>query len=410
MYVVRAGRLEVVDEASHSVIRELGRGDAVGELALLTASPRSASVRARRASDLLAIARSEFEELLQRSHTLSLALNRTLGEQLRNTRAAVSTSRPRPTTVALLALDDRVPASGLARSLAAALERHFDPLLLTGQEVTAPAPEIELASVYGPLLDHAEARHDLVLLDGGSILAGSAWSEFCLQQADRILAVSAGGAVPEAVRARTDLCGCDLVAYDVAPGSGALEGWAALLEPIETHAVSEARREADLQRTARRLSGRSVGVVLSGGGARAFSHIGVLEELDAAGVLIDRVAGVSMGAFVGALFAMGLDGDEIDARCFEEWVQRHPLGDYTLPRHALIRGERVKGMLNRTFGRIAIEELPRSFMCGCTELRSGRFVLARHGPLWETVGFSMCLPVIAPPHPNAKHIRLQGIP
>ena len=58
---------------------------------------------------------------------------------------------------------------------------------------------------------------------------------------------------------------------------------------------------------ARRLSGRSVGVVLSGGGARAFSHIGVLEELLAAGLEIDRVAGVSMGAFVGGLFAMGLD-------------------------------------------------------------------------------------------------------
>jgi predicted acylesterase/phospholipase RssA len=148
--------------------------------------------------------------------------------------------------------------------------------------------------------------------------------------------------------------------------------------------------------------------VLSGGGARAFSHIGVLEELTAAGVSIDRVLGVSMGAFVGALFAMGLDGDEIDARCFEEWVQRRPLGDYTLPRHSLIRGERVKAMLHRTFGAVAIEELARSFMCGCTELRSGSFVLERHGPLWETVGFSMCLPVIAPPQARGRELFIDG--
>jgi NTE family protein len=67
--------------------------------------------------------------------------------------------------------------------------------------------------------------------------------------------------------------------------------------------------------------------VLSGGGARAFSHIGVLEELTAAGLTIDRVAGVSMGAVIGALFAMGRDADEIDAICFDEWVQRRPLGD-----------------------------------------------------------------------------------
>jgi predicted acylesterase/phospholipase RssA len=151
-----------------------------------------------------------------------------------------------------------------------------------------------------------------------------------------------------------------------------------------------------------------VGIVLSGGGARAFSHIGVLEELMAAGVTIDRVVGVSMGSFVGALFAMGLDCDEIDARCFEEWVQRRPLADYTLPRHSLIRGERVKAMLQRTFGTIAIEELPRSFMCGCTELRSGRFVLQRYGPLWETVGFSMCLPVIAPPQVRGREMFIDG--
>jgi predicted acylesterase/phospholipase RssA len=53
----------------------------------------------------------------------------------------------------------------------------------------------------------------------------------------------------------------------------------------------------------------------------------VLDELNAAGVTIDRVLGVSMGAFIGALFAMGLDLDEIDARCFEEWVHRRPLSD-----------------------------------------------------------------------------------
>lgn len=408
MYIVRAGRLQVVDEVANAVIRELGRGDALGELSLLTGSPRSASVRAGRASDLLVVQRRDFEELLHGSPALSLALNRVLGEQLRTTHAAVSTARPRPTTVALVALDDRVPVAELARGLVAALGRHLSSVLVAGDGVAAPAQDAEPASVYGPLLDNAEARHDVVVLDGGSILPGSPWSEFCVQQADRILAVTAGGPVPDALRGRRDLRGCDLVAYEVATGSGALGAWAALLDPIESHVVGEAQRDSDLQRAARRLSGRSVGVVLSGGGARAFSHIGVLEELTAAGVRIDRVLGVSMGAFVGALFAMGLDGDEIDARCFEEWVQRRPLGDYTVPRHSLIRGERVKAMLHRTFGAVAIEELTRSFMCGCTELRSGRFVLERFGPLWETVGFSMCLPVIAPPQVRGRELFIDG--
>ncbi len=408
MYIVRTGRLEVVDDATGAVIRELGRGDAVGELALLTASARSASVRAARASDLLAVARVEFEQLLNDSPALSLSLNRVLAGQLRDTHAPASTIRPRPTTVTLAALDDRVPVSDLARRLAVALGRYLSVVVLDRREADAAAADGEPAAVYGPLLDRAEADHDLVLLDGANALSGSPWAEFCLQQADRILAVTGGGPVPDRLGERAELRGCDLVAYDVTPGTGSLVGWAAALDPIESHVLRETWLESDLQRAARRLSGRSVGIVLSGGGARAFSHIGVLEELTAAGIQIDRVAGVSMGAFIGALFAMELDGDEMDARCFEEWIQRHPLSDYTLPRHSLIRGERVEAMLHRTFGNVAIEELACSFMCGCAELRSGRLILARSGPLWESVGFSLSIPILGPPAVRGRNLFIDG--
>jgi EmrB/QacA subfamily drug resistance transporter len=408
LYVVRAGRLEVVDEAAGVVIRELGRGDAFGELALLDSSPRTASIRAARASDLLVVDRRDFEELLQGSQAMSLALNRVLARQLRESRAPAPKARPRPATVAVVALNDGLALDDLTRRLALALKSHVSSTLLDGSEAAADTHESGLASVYAPLLDRAEAENDLVLLAGGSVLAGEPWTEFCLQQADRILAVTAGGPVPELLGARPELRGCELVGYDVAPGSRALEGWAAVLEPIESHIVRENDLDSDLERAARRLSGRSVGIVLSGGGARGFAHIGVLEELTAAGVTIDRVAGVSMGAYVGAMFAMGMDADEIDARCFGEWVQRYPLRDYTVPRHALIRGRRAEAMLRRTFGEVTIEELACSFMCGCAELRSGRLVVARSGPLWERVGFSMCIPVLAPPQVRGREVFIDG--
>jgi NTE family protein len=408
MYIVRAGRLEIVDEVANAVIRELGRGDALGELALLSASPRSVSVRAARASDVLAVDRPDFEERLHDSPALSLSLNRVLAEQLRENRAPAPATRPRPTTIAIVGLGERPPLAKIAHRLSLALERHLSPVLLDGSEANLPTVDSELTSFYGPLLDRAEAGHDIVILAGGSVAAGEPWTEFCLQQADRILAVTAGGPVPEALHERAELHGCDLVVYDVAPGSGELEGWAAVLEPIESHVVRELDFDADIDRAARRLSDRSVGVVLSGGGARAFAHIGVLEELTAAGVTIDRVAGVSMGAFVGALFAMGMDGDEMDARCFEEWVQRRPLKDYTMPRRSLIRGHRAEAMLRRTFGELAIEELACSFMCGCAELRSGRLLVVRAGPLWEGVGFSICIPILAPPQVRGRDLLIDG--
>ena len=408
LYVVRAGRMHVLEDATGAMIREIGRGDAVGELALLTGEPRAASVRAARATDLLAVYRDDFEELLRTAPALPLALTRTLAEQLREMRAPARSTRPRPATVAVLAVERGMPSDAIATDLARALARHLDTTFLAARHAPPAANGSEPAGLYGPLLDRAEGQHDLVVLNAGVAEDDDGWTGFCLQQADRILVLASGGPLPAAVAARHELRGCDLVAYDVAPGSGVLDGVAAALEPVETHVLRPGDIDADLARLARRLAGRSVGVVLSGGGARAFSHIGVLEELTAAGVTIDRVAGVSMGSFVGALYAMGLDADEIDARCFEEWVQRRPLADYTLPRHALIRGERARAMLERTFGTVAIEELARSFMSGSTELRSGRLHVDRWGPLFEAVGFSVCLPVVAPPQVRGRELFVDG--
>jgi len=405
MYVVRAGRLEVVDEGTGAVIREYRRGDALGEAALVTNSPRSASVRAARATEVIAVAKADFTELLRSSPTLSSALNRSLSRRLQHTRASASTARPRPTTVALIAVDGRIRPWRLAAWLGAALQAHLSVAVLGGAEVPGAAVAGDPAGAYGPLLDRAEAGHDLVLLTGGLALH-EPWTKFCIQRADRILAVTAGGPVPPELGQYPELQACDLVAYDAAPG--ALDGWAAALNPAGSHLIRETALGADTARMARRLSGTSVGIVLSGGGARAFSHIGVLEELTVAGVTIDRIAGVSMGAMIGALYAMGHDADEIDAICFEEWMRRRPLRDFTIPRHALIRGERFRSMLHRTFGTRLIEELPRSFLCGSAELRSRRLEITRHGPLWEAVGFSICLPILAPPQVRGRDIFIDG--
>ena len=408
MYIVRAGRLQAIDEPTSTVLRELGRGDAVGELALLTGSTRAAGVRAARASDLIAIGSEDFDEFLRSSPALSLALTRSLAAQLRETGAPAPSARPRPTTVAIVRLDRDAVRDTVARDLARALSGHLRPMLLDGTEIHEPADFEEPAAVYGPLLDRAETGHDLVLLDGGTLRSGRPWDKFCLQQADRILALTYADREPDPGLVGPELLGCDLVLVDAAPGMARVRGWAALLDPIESHVIRTMSSHTDIERMARRLSGRSIGIVLSGGGARAFSHIGVLEELTAAGITIDRVMGVSMGAFVGALFAMGLAPDEMDACCFEEWVQRRPLSDYTIPRHSLIRGERFRSMLQRTFGQTMIEELPLSYTCACSELRSGRLVFSRHGLLSEAVGFSICLPIIAPPQVRGRDLFIDG--
>src|SRR6185437_14997094 len=111
-------------------------------------------------------------------------------------------------------------------------------------------------------------------------------------------------------------------------------------------------------------------------------------ELHDAGVRIDRIGGTSMGAFIGALLAQELPLEEIDARCYAEWVRRNPMGDFRFPRTSLIRGKRARAMLERNLPGM-IEDLPLGFFATSTDLIGARAVHRRRGPLAAAVGASM---------------------
>ncbi|MGH2978987.1 MAG: patatin-like phospholipase family protein [Solirubrobacterales bacterium] len=399
LYVVHTGRLEVViEEPAPEVARVLTAGSVVGELALLTREPRSASVRARRDSELLKVTSTDFAELLSHEPRFSLGLLRELGRQLRVSRGLAPMDDPLPGTIAVTSLD---PVSGWALwdALADALAA-LGPVALLERD-----PERD-ERAYGVALDRAERDAPRVLMLTGSPAEPDPWTTFCLRQADRILLVAGAERPP---RSDLGLRDCDVVLPAPIRARAARE-WTAAVSARALHAVTTGRgADRGVQRLARRLAGQSIGVVLSSGGARGFAHIGVLEELAAAGMEVDRVGGSSMGAFVGAMFAMGLSPAGIRARCHEELVVRRPLGDYAVPITSLVRGGRARAMLARTLGpEPAIEELEREFFCVSCDLVTGEQVIHRSGPVAEAVAASMCLPGIFTPVRQAGSLLVDG--
>ncbi len=112
------------------------------------------------------------------------------------------------------------------------------------------------------------------------------------------------------------------------PGPAALTAWAAACDAWQVTVIDHAPA-GPLRALADRLAGRSLGLVLAGGGARAFAHIGVLRELEDAGLHVDRVAGSSVGAIVAAEHATGVDGSTLEEICYAEFVRRRPFSDWT---------------------------------------------------------------------------------
>jgi NTE family protein len=420
VYVVHVGHLEVIQAGPEpQTINTLSRGAVLGELALLSDSTRSASIRALRDSEILKIDRAHFDSLLHSEPELALSLARALSAQLQSSRTIRVAKRARPVTIALRSMGPNVPLMELADELSQALCVWGKVAVLhpgdTGERGGAGS-RADAAARFGPLIERCELEHDQVIMVCGSYGKPSAWEEFCMSHADRVLTV-----VDEATaRERdgepagedswlADLRGCDLVGYGVRPGSGGLAHWVSTLAPVSIYAISaEADRRGDIARMARRLASRSVGVVLSGGGARAFAHLGVLEVLLDAGMLVDRVGGVSMGAFIGGLLAGGRDSASIDATCYEEWVRRNPINDYTIPRSALIKGRKAAAMLERVFGDVRLEELARPFYCASVNLRGNRLLVDRDGPMASAIGASISLPLIGPPMRREESLLIDG--
>jgi len=396
LYVVISGSLEVVAErpAPEEVLRLLPRGELVGEVALLTESVRSAGVRARRDTSLMRVTRDSFERLLREDADFTLAVTRHLGGLLGAARPGTLPPAAPPRVISLVGLGRGIDVAGFAERLVGALRGFGSVDALREEDGSSDEG-------HGRLLDRCERQHERVVIVAGG---GGAWTDFAIRTADRKVALADPSVAPDAAP-DPRLRGCELVLVTTSTRPRALAAWVEALDPRTVHLV---RDEQALERIARRLAGRSVGIVLSGGGARGLAHVGVVAELLNAGVTIDRFGGTSMGAYIAATFASGCSPDEVAARCREEFVERNPMNDYTLPFYSVLRSAKARQMIARGFGSTRIEELPLEFFCLSCDLVDASPVIHRRGSVAGALGATMCLPAIFAPIPSEGRLLVDG--
>ena len=391
LYVVLRGRLRAVAgvDADRRTLRVLGPGAAIGELALLTGSVRSASVQAVRDSTLLQLGRGRFVELMERDPHFAAAVARELAAQLQLS-GGLAAPPTRPALIALRRLDPGVPLEAVASSLARALSAY------------GPVEVLEADAAGTSAVERAEDENAHVLLVDEA--GAGVWSDLCARQADRTLLVATAESPPPG-EASPD---ADLVVLGPSPG-GSLRTLLDAVQPRAHHRLASTEpSDPGAARLARRLVGRALGVVLSGGGARGFAHIGALAELEADGIDVDRYGGCSMGSFIAAMAAAGWSARDIRDRCHEELVRHSPFNDYTLPRVALIRSRKAARMFDRLFGEMTIEELAKPLFTVSADLLSSRLVVHRRGSLTEAVGASMSIPGLVPPLSRSGRLLVDG--
>ena len=138
-----------------------------------------------------------------------------------------------------------------------------------------------------------------------------------------------------------------------------------------------------------------VALALGGGAARGFAHVGVIKMLESQGIPVDLIIGTSAGSVVGALYASGLNGFQLQEMTFD--LERAAFADWQFFSRGLLKGEKLQNFVNERVGRRKIQQLPRRFAAVAAKLRTGEAVVFQTGDVGLAVRASSSIPGVFQP-------------
>lgn len=389
LYLLRAGRLGVFrrdDARAQHMTAVIRPGEPVGELAMLAGTSHMSDVIALRDSDVLALPRAAFFDAARNDPVLMTELG-----QIMLKRARERGGGAEPNVFGFVSARDR-PIRGFVERVARAIANSG-----------ATCHVIDSASITSAAewFSRVEDAHDYVLYVAEANEPN--WAALCARQVDRLFLVGAADRpappVPPVADVwddagqRTDLI---LLREPSQARPGNTRAWLDALKPGRWfHAVEGLY--ADTERIARLITGSAVGVVLSGGGARAYAHIGVLKALREAGTPIDFIGGASMGAVIGAGPALGWSDEELEHHIRHAFVLSDPLADIAPPIIAMTHARKVKALMKEAFGDVQMEDMLLPFFAVSTNLTSGKLEVHREGMLRHALRASISIPGVMPP-------------
>ena len=422
-YFILSGRLQATTTDGNGatrILNDLGRWEVVGELAIVQQGPRSATVTAMRDTTLARFSLGVFERLLMEHPALMLMVVRRMV-----TRLAATGPRARSTvrSVALVLADPSVadPEAGVTAGMLAGVSRLGTCAVVSsesldrviGREGIAQSLSSDVGSTrISQYLDETESAHDHLVYVCDPTPSG--WTRRAMQRADTIVVVVPSIASAAAVRAVEAV-------LDAARGTQ-VPKWVALVDRAGLERPTPAARFAlrdrfdevhhlrrgnadDLARLGRLSLGCGYGLVLGGGGARGFGHVGVLRAMYELGIPIDRVGGASMGSIFAAGAALVQDADEIAERS-KKYFNR--LFDYTVPVVSLLKAKRITANLETNMEGIQAEDMWVPFFCVSTNLTKSTLHVHRDGDLLTAVRASIAIPGVLPPVPFNDDLLVDG--
>ncbi|KAE8442102.1 phosphatidylcholine and lysophosphatidylcholine phospholipase [Mollisiaceae sp. DMI_Dod_QoI] len=474
IYIVLNGRLRLVknnEEAGMKVVGEYGQGESVGELEVMTESVRPATLHAIRDTELAKFPKTLFNSLAQEHPGITIKISKIIASRMRalvedpvfiqgKEKTTTATNKKVSSTinlrtVAILPVTAGVPVIEFGSRLMSALSQIGAPNGVTslnqaailnhlGRHAFSRMGKLKLSQYLADL----EEKYGLVLYIAVGLAEGSpaigeyerfllgmkttARKELVLLHADRF---SPPGLTRAWLRNRVWINGGHhhvqmafrTSSVPVHPqtrkfGSALKQRVQVLQAEIQKYTSRRVRQtplyssespfKGDFHKIARRLCGKSIGLVLGGGGARGIAQVGIIRALEEAGIPIDIIGGTSIGAFIGALYARDADvvpmygrAKKFAGRMASMW--RFAL-DLTYPSASYTTGHEFNRGIFKTFGNTQIEDFWLEFYCNTTNISKSRSEIHTSGYAWRYVRASMSLAGLLPPLCDEGDMLLDG--
>ena len=414
LYVVLSGCLRETALPLTGPTEDLGqvtRGESVGLAEMITDTPRMSTVYAVRDCELARIDKVSFDRLTDKYPSILRRSARRIALLLMQQTGRRPRSHDDKVTIALVPTDADVPVAQFAERLTRMLATEGPALAITSawvdrrlgtrgiSQTQAGAGDGITVSTWLSNLDEFH-RFMVYVADAEP----TEWSRRCVRQAEQVLTVGNAGADPALSRGertlltqRTDISVATRALVLLHPnGNTAPSGTQRWLDArdVGLHHHVRMDREGDLARVARFIAGTAAGLVLGGGGARGFAHVGALRAMREHGIPIDIIGGTSMGAYIGAEYVLGWSEREMldrSRRIFDIGVY-----DLTLPMASLVAGKRLAKRLASLFGDVEIPDLWLPYFCVSSNISRGEVMVHRTGLLWKAMRASGGLQGVLP--------------
>lgn len=408
--IIVSGRVQAIlsDGEVERVLGEVGSGSIVGELSLLSAAPRSATVIAVRETRVARMSRATLEKIMRTHPQFALHLMETIVQRQQRNFDQNYVEKPISLNVALVPTHGGIDVADFAEQLRPHLAKHGEVLMMDRRRfdemyglesmLNQGHPTSAIVQLW---LDELERLYDYVIYVADD--DWSPWTNWVVRSADRVLLVGEAARGPELGRLEEATLShiykqrCELVLLHE-PHIKQPSGTARWLEKRDIYRHYHIRKDdgAHFARLARLMTGNGIGLVLSGGGARGYAHLGIIKALMELQVPIDAIGAVSMGAVIGGGLMCYMDYQTIRKQA-GKLGSRKALLDFTFPTSALMRSKKVSRAMVTLYGDTDIEDGWLPFFCVSTNLSKALVNVHNSGRMKHAVRASLSIPGVFSP-------------